>query len=81
MTLRHQRNITITGLLVAVVIVFLVCHSLKLLLNCYEVNTERTIILPLVKTTLQLTFDVHGQTHVIEYPIYLALRAYAWFFP
>ena len=45
MTLRHQRNITITGLLVAVVIVFLVCHSLKLLLNCYEVNTERPIIL------------------------------------
>ena len=38
MTLRHQRNITITGLLVAVVIVFLVCHSLKLLLNCYEVD-------------------------------------------
>ena len=38
MTLRHQRNITITGLLVAVVIVFLVCHSLKLLLNFYEVH-------------------------------------------
>ena len=44
MTLRHQRNITITGLLVAVVIVFLVCHSLKLLLNCYEVSFLRYII-------------------------------------
>ena len=38
MTMRQQRNLTITGLLVAVVIVFLVCHSLKLILNCYEVG-------------------------------------------
>ena len=38
MTMRQQRNLTITGLLVAVVIVFLVCHSLKLILNCYEVR-------------------------------------------
>lgn len=37
MTRRQQRNITVTSMLVTVVLVFLACHSFKLLLSCYEV--------------------------------------------
>jgi hypothetical protein len=37
MTRRQQRNITVTSMLVTVVVVFLVCHSVKLIINGYEV--------------------------------------------
>jgi hypothetical protein len=37
MTKRQQRNITVTSMLVTVVLVFLVCHSFKLIINGYEV--------------------------------------------
>ena len=37
MTRRQQRNITVTSMLVSVVLVFLICHSVKLLISAYEV--------------------------------------------
>ena len=38
MTRRQQRNITVTSMLVSVVVVFLVCHSVKLIISAYEVS-------------------------------------------
>ena len=38
MSKRQQRNITVTSMLVTVVIVFLACHSVKLVLSLKEVR-------------------------------------------
>lgn len=40
MTKRQQRNNTVTSMLVSVVLVFIICHSAKLVLNCYEVSSS-----------------------------------------
>ena len=41
MTTRQQRNNTVTSVLVSVVLVFIICHSAKLIINIYEVTSKR----------------------------------------